>query len=129
MVLARANEETATYADSDFTPFNGWGYYRLRITDLTGKVEYSRIQKVWMGNGVSQIFVTPKPAKDRLLINLSEPEKITEMVIVNSVGQLLIKQNRFTSNNQIDISAFRPGVYYVRIVGQNGIFTEPFIKE
>jgi hypothetical protein len=129
MVAARANEDLAAYADIDPAPYNGWGYYRLRITDLAGKIGYSAVQKVWMGNTGTYVQVTPKPAKDRLWINLAEPEKISEMVIVNSVGQLLFKQNRFTNNNQIDISSFRPGVYYVRIVGQNGIVTEPFVKE
>ncbi|MFN5334080.1 MAG: T9SS type A sorting domain-containing protein, partial [Bacteroidota bacterium] len=129
MVPARANEEWAAYVDTDPAPFNGWGYYRLRITDFSGKIGYSNVQKVWMGKAGTYVQVTPKPAKDRLWVNLAEPEKINEMAIVNSVGQLLFKQNRFTNNNQIDISSLRPGVYYVRIVGQNGIFTEPFVKE
>jgi hypothetical protein len=129
MVAARANEDLAAYADIDPAPYNGWGYYRLRITDFAGKIGYSAVQKVWMGNTGTYVQVTPKPAKDRLWINLAEPEKISEMVIVNSVGQLLFKQNRFTNNNQIDISSFRPGVYYVRILGQSGIVTEPFVKE
>lgn len=129
MVYARANEETATYADTDPAPFSGWGYYRLRIIDLTGRVSYSNIQKVWMGSTQTQIQVTPKPAKNQLWINLANPEKVNEMSIISSLGQLLYKQNKIMSTNQIDISSLRPGVYYVRLIGQSGISTEAFIKE
>jgi hypothetical protein len=129
MVLSRANEETAAYADTDPAPFSGWGYYRLRITDLSGRTSYSAIQKVWMGSTQTQIQVTPKPAKNNLWINVAHPEKVNEMSIISSVGQLMYKQNRIMSTNQIDISSLRPGVYYVRIIGQSGISTEAFIKE
>ncbi len=128
-VMARNNEPRATYMDIDAVPFNGWGYYRLRITDLSGHVSYSLTQKVWMGQAITQIHLSPNPAKDRLLINLSEPEKITEISIVNSLGQFLIKQNRLMTTNQLNISGLQPGIYYVRIVGQHGITTEPFVKQ
>lgn len=128
-VLARFNESTSSYIDLDPVPYNGWGYYRLRITDLQGNVSYSNIQKVWMGQAVTNIQISPNPAKNILWVNLSEPEKVTEISIVNSIGQLLLKQNRLMSTNQLNISALQPGVYYVRIVGQNGINTEVFVKQ
>ena len=128
-VTARFNEATSSYSDLDPTPFNGWGYYRLRITDLSGNISYSSIQKVWMGQTITQIQLSPNPAKDRLWISLAEPEKITEISIVNSIGQLLLKQNRLMTTNQLNIATLQPGIYYVRIVGQNGISTEPFVKE
>jgi hypothetical protein len=128
-VTSRYNETTGGYADLDPTPFNGWNYYRLRITDVSGNISYSSIQKVWMGQTITQIQLSPNPAKDRLWISLAEPEKITEISIVNSIGQLLLKQNRLMTTNQLNIAGLQPGIYYVRIVGQNGITSEPFVKE
>jgi hypothetical protein len=128
-VMARSSESRAMYADIDATPFNGWGYYRLRITDLSGNVSYSATQKVWMGQVTTHIHLSPNPAKDRIWINLSEPEKISEISILNNLGQVLIKQNRLMTTNQLNIAGLQPGIYYVRIVGQNGITSEPFVKE
>jgi hypothetical protein len=64
-----------------------------------------------------------------LWVNLSKPEEVTELSIVSSVGQLILKQNRIQLNNQIDISRLQPGVYYIRLVGKSGIITEAFVKE
>lgn len=128
-VNARNNEATASYNDADPAPYNGWVYYRLRITDMSGQMQYSRIQKVWVGGNQPIIQVTPKPAKNMLWVNLSKPEEISELTIISSVGQLLFKQNRLQSNNQIDISRLEPGVYYVRLIGKSGIVTEAFVKE
>jgi hypothetical protein len=128
-VYARNSEASSSYNDVDLTPYNGWGYYRLRITDMSGQVQYSTIQKVWIGPNQTSILVTPKPAKNLLWVNLSKPEEVTELSIVSSVGQLLFKQNRIQSNNQIDISRLQPGVYYVRLIGKSGIVTEVFVKE
>jgi hypothetical protein len=128
-VMARNSESRAAYMDIDAAPFNGWGYYRLRITDLSGNVSYSITQKVWMGQSITHIHLSPNPAKDRLWINLSEPEKIAEISILNNLGQVLIKQNRLMTTNQLNIAGLQPGIYYVRIVGQNGITSEPFVKQ
>jgi hypothetical protein len=128
-ITARNNESLSSYTDLDPVPFNGWGYYRLRITDLQGTVTYSNIQKVWMGQVQTTLQLSPNPARDRLLIHIAEPEKVTELSIVNGIGQLLLKQNRLTTTNQLNIASLQPGVYYVRIVGQAGITTEMFVKE
>jgi hypothetical protein len=128
-VYARSSEETASYSDLDPTPYTGWAYYRLRIADMSGQVQYSAVQKVWIGSNQTTILVTPKPAKNMLWVNLSKPEEVTELSIVSSVGQLILKQNRIQSNNQIDISRLQPGVYYIRLVGKSGIVTEAFVKE
>ena len=128
-MYARNTESTVSYNDIDPTPFNGWVYYRLRITEMSGQVQYSAIQKVWIGGSQTTILVKPKPAKNLLWVNLSKPEDVNELSIVSSVGQILYKQNRLQSNNQIDISRLQPGVYYVRLIGKSGVVTEAFVKE
>jgi hypothetical protein len=129
LITARYNESISNYSDFDLYPFSGWGYYRLRITDLQGNISYSSVQKVWMGQAQSHIQISPNPAKNLLWIHLSEPEKVSEISIVNSLGQFLLKHNQLMTINQLNISALQPGIYYVRVLGQNGIRTESFVKE
>ncbi|MBU6159436.1 MAG: T9SS type A sorting domain-containing protein [Bacteroidetes bacterium] len=124
------NEELASYKSYDEQPWQGINYYRLRITDIFGKVIYSSIQKVNIEHAQAvSLRISPNPAKDRLLILLSQPEKINELNIVNSVGQTLFKQSKLQSTNPVDISSLRPGIYYVRIIGQAGMQMESFVKE
>jgi hypothetical protein len=128
-ISAIANLETASYNDKDMMPFSGWSYYRLKITDYEGKDFYSSVQKVWIGQSGSWLQVSPKPAKDRLLVNLAVPERISELSIVNNMGQLMIRETNIKSLNQIDISRLMPGMYYLRVIGKDGIVTDNFIKQ
>ena len=128
-ISAIANLETASYNDNDMMPFSGWSYYRLKITDHEGKDFYSSVQKVWIGQSGSWLQVSPKPAKDRLLVNLAVPERISELSIVNNMGQLMIRETNIKSLNQIDISRLMPGMYYLRVIGKDGIVTDNFIKQ
>jgi hypothetical protein len=129
-VAPTPNEELASYQSFDDQPWQGINYYRLRMTDIFGKVTFSSIQKVNIENAQAvSLRLSPNPAKDRLLILLAQPEKINEFNIVNSVGQTLFKQNKLQSTNPVDISSLRPGIYYVRIIGQDGMRMESFVKE
>jgi len=128
-ISAIANLEMASYNDKDLLPFSGWSYYRLKITDHEGKDFYSSVQKVWVGQSGSWLQVSPKPAKDRLLVNLAAPERISELSIVNNMGQLMMKETNIKALNQLDISTLRPGMYYLRVIGKDGIVTDNFIKQ
>ncbi len=128
-VVARSNEVSASYADADPAPLNGWGYYRLRITDLSGQITYTSTQKVWMGKKGTFIQILPNPAVSDLWVNITEPEKITELNLMNGLGQVIYKNNRVTSLNRIDVSSLSPGIYYIRMTGKDGVYVEPFVKK
>jgi hypothetical protein len=122
-------KETASYNDVDVLPYYGRSFYRLRITDADGRNYFSSVQKVWMGQSGVTIQISPNPAKDRLYVSLASPEKISELSLVNSMGQLMLKETNIQSINKLDISRFSSGMYYLRIIGTNGIMTESFIKQ
>jgi hypothetical protein len=128
-ISAIANLDIASYNDKDMMPFSGWSYYRLKITDHEGRDFYSLVQKVWIGQSGSWLQVSPKPAKDRLLVNLAAPERISELSIVNNMGQLMMRETNIKSLIQLDISRLMPGMYYLRVIGKDGIVTDNFIKQ
>jgi hypothetical protein len=127
-VSARINEANASYTDQDAGPFNGWGYYRLRITDINGQITYTSTQKVWIGKKGTFVQVTPNPAVNDVWISIAQPEKITELNLMNSIGQVLYKTNKLNSLNRIDVSSFAPGIYYLRITGKDGVYVETVVK-
>ncbi|MFO0415497.1 MAG: T9SS type A sorting domain-containing protein, partial [Bacteroidota bacterium] len=128
-VIARSNETNASYADADPAPYNGWGYYRLRITDISGQITYTSTQKVWFGKKGSFIQVIPNPAVNDVWISIAQPEKITELNLMNSIGQVLYKTNKLNSLNRSDVSSFAPGIYYLRMTGKDGVFVETVVKK
>jgi len=127
LVAARVNEQNAAYLDNDPAPFKGWGYYRLRITDFDGNSTYSAIQKVWMGNAPI-VQVSPNPVKDQLFINTANMA-VKEISLINYLGQTLLRTIPISSNTILDLSKFNAGVYYVRILTNEGVLTEQVIKQ
>lgn len=128
-VIAKKNEALAAYLEIDPAPFHNEGYYRLRITDQDGYIRYSSVQKVRLNELGHYVYISPKPAKERLWIKLIEPKNIFEIFIINSYGQILFKKNRLSTNELIDISSYRRGIYFIHFMGKNGVFTDTFIKE
>jgi len=85
-------------------------------------VENTNIQE---NNGNPKITIYPNPTAGA--INFSENEKIIQIELFNSVGQI-IENNWQTNNNWLDISHLQTGIYYIRIRTKDAEFTEKIIK-
>jgi hypothetical protein len=127
-VIARRYESVSSYSDHDPTPFSGWGYYRLRITDWQGNSTYSNIQKVWKGPSRTLIQLSPNPVSGILNISIPEFDKTLSISIFHSNGQFI--QEILTTNNieRLDVSKYPSGQYYVRITTLDGVKNIPFVK-
>lgn len=119
---------TASYALDDLKPFNGWNYYRLRARDRQDITASSSIIKVWWGKE-AVVSVLPNPAKEKIVINLSDPSSIQQIQLVNSNGQLLQEFRAISFVNEVNVSSLQAGIYYIRLIGKNGAVTKTFVKQ
>ena len=112
-----------TYVDEQ--PFAGSNYYRLKIMDNDGNVQYSNI--VLLKNGASQlVYVYPNPVKDNLLVSLSglQPGRYNfNMYDIN--GKALVNSQQPVTEYRQTISIPMPnmakGIYLVKITNANGV--------
>lgn len=66
----------------------------------------------------NSIILMPNPAKD--LVSISSQEIISSLDILNVSGQQVYSSNNLgLSSTQIDISNFKPGTYYVKIISND----------
>lgn len=119
---------TAVYNELDSRPFNGWNYYRLRVTDKLGKERVSKVVKVWFGRE-AEIRIGPNPASEKIIISFAEPSSISQIEVVNISGRVLKRTQAIQFINEVDISHLQAGMYYLRISGKNGLSTKSFIKQ
>jgi hypothetical protein len=119
---------TASYALDDLKPFNGWNYYRLRARDKQDITASSSIIKIWWGKE-AVMSVLPNPAKEKIVINLSDPSSIQQIQLVNSNGQLLQQFRAISFVNEVNVSSLQAGIYYIRLIGKNGAVTKTFVKQ
>lgn len=70
-------------------------------------------------------FIYPNPVQNEL--HIKSTKKITDIMVMNMLGQILIK-NSFLINNQLNISALASGHYILSFTAENSILKKKFIK-
>ena len=118
----------SSYQRYDENPAKGWNYYRLKVIDNEGKIQYSSIQKVWFGSAM-QITISPNPASSVLNVYLPEPGKVLGLSIFNATGQRMREIRTVRNNESIDVSAYPTGQYILRVISADGVKAYPFVKD
>ena len=92
--------------------------FAVTIDDCTGLNEIS-----------SQSFqIFPNPAKER--VQITSDKKIMSITVYDNAGKILIDQTALdTFELNIDLSDFQPGIYMVRIIGDESEETHKLIKK
>lgn len=110
--------ETIQYTYEDNEPKSGTNYYRLRIIDFSGTIEYSPIKSVEIKNDLNDIVqINPNPASDVITVQAAQDEE-TNVMVFSINGQLVLNKN-FTANTTLDVSNFEQGVYFMVVKSEN----------
>ena len=75
---------------------------------------------------IEGLAMYPNPTKE--VLNLSANTPITEVKIVNVLGQVLLVKNSNTSISQIDVSSLAIGNYFISITSENRTRVLQFLK-
>lgn len=125
---AQNNIHETIYQFTHSNPANGWNYYRLKITDNSGKITYSVVVKVWMGK-TDKLIVYPNPAKEFLQVIVpGNSQVLSETGIFSLDGKKQMGFTFRTNTYSINVSKLKPGMYYMRIAENGRVHTERFIK-
>lgn len=103
----------------------GVHFYRLRMIDADGRFTYSAIVRIVIDDDKA-FRIYPNPAKDLVQVETTIPYhsiRVTDMMGRTSVVW------RKTANGQYDISKLPPGVYVLKILGDDLIKTYKLVKE
>jgi hypothetical protein len=113
---------SGSYNFTDMSPSEGFNYYRLKQTDINGKITYSPVRSVRFYK--KSLFVFTKTVDNNLSFAINSDHEIG-FIISNSTGQ-----NCFTGKAKgsllIDISRLSAGVYYISTESGD---IERFIKQ
>jgi len=74
------------------------------------------------------ISISPNPASNQIYITAEE--HINKISIYASTGQLVYQENNLKGfENNIDVSVFTAGVYFISIDTEEEVITDKFIKQ
>jgi hypothetical protein len=92
-------------------------FYKILQVDYDGTSDYSKIISTNCATSFKEIGIFPNPAKDVLYLENDLNEEI-RIELTNSLGQIF---NMKPNINQIDISDFVSGVYFIKIINSEGL--------
>ncbi|MDD5570139.1 MAG: T9SS type A sorting domain-containing protein [Bacteroidales bacterium] len=76
----------------------------------------------------NNIKVFPNPANTQITIELPQVTKQSTIIIYNINGQELIKAKGIRYKAKVDISNFPSGIYFIKVVNENGVRVGKFVK-
>jgi hypothetical protein len=97
----------------------------IAIDDILVKGTYSAAGINNLNSNIYNIY--PNPTSNTINIDIDNSSDITSIEIYNAIGQRIYHTNNF--KNQIDISEFQSGVYFLSIETLRGRTTKQIIKE
>ncbi|MBK6565790.1 MAG: T9SS type A sorting domain-containing protein [Saprospiraceae bacterium] len=108
-------------------------YYRLKMVDLDGTIEYSDIRGLNFGNDQSAgVSMYPNPTSQYLNLDINKDyftEENGELQVFDALGKLILSKKVIGSGIEtIDMGRMTNGVYHVIFMHDDQIFSEKIVK-
>lgn len=102
------------YTFRDLLPGPGINYYKLRLSEFSGKTTFSSIVKINNRNSGS-VVVYPNPASDKLIILQSGMIKNKTAILSDGQGKTLLKINLTSMQHEINMKSYPAGIYIIKM--------------
>jgi hypothetical protein len=103
--------------------------YKLRANCEIGDSEVSEKTGKCIGinDNVLSFSIAPNPAINEIKITSSH--NINRIEVINFIGQNVISQSTTETEVTVDISTLNSGIYFVRVISENGTNVQKFVKK
>jgi len=113
------NISTASYSFNDEKPLTGQNYYRIQLTEVTGRTIYSAVKliNVTSNNNQATVAVYPNPAINIIQVNTNNANTTKGVVqLLNAAGQAVTVNISIPSSGmvQIPVAHLEAGIYYLQ---------------
>jgi len=117
------------YSYQDHSPAQGNIYYRLKMVNIDGSSEYSKIIAMKLNCDRSEIVVYPNPVTDLLNINITNAQdNETQASLFDNSGRLVHSQRLISGTNTINMTKLPQGVYLLSLKNNNEIQNIKIVK-
>ena len=118
--------QTSFYRGLDTAPLSGLSYYRLQQIDFDGSYAYSNMAAVQRDASWAKIAAFPNPAQETINFEFDLPRSAGFLLqIFDANGKLMQEQKEGEAPIlELDVSDWRTGIYFVRLLLENGDFKE-----
>ena len=130
VVNAKGNNANGNaYSTTDYAPYNGMNYYRLKQIDQDGTVQYSLIRSV-LFETTKSFKIVPNPATNTVTIEFpGNYAGITNIEVYDFVGKLIHHESTSNKSVKMNVSNYKKGAYIIQIKQGNEINNQRLIVQ
>ncbi|HEX8517027.1 MAG TPA: T9SS type A sorting domain-containing protein [Bacteroidia bacterium] len=79
----------------------------------------------------SKVSIYPNPGTGKFFVELRENKagNVYSVEVFNVIGSQVLSVKTANVQNEVDLSAEQNGIYFVKVIGPGGVFTERLIKQ
>lgn len=114
-----SDRNEASYKFLHATPQTNINYYRIRMVDTNGEVEYSQVRSVNFDDLNADFSVFPNPTAGPLTLvsrNLGKYAAGVHYQLVDNAGKVILFNNVKDDNVTLDLSKMPSGAYYLKVM-------------
>ncbi|MBL7923097.1 MAG: T9SS type A sorting domain-containing protein [Bacteroidia bacterium] len=109
----------SNYAFTDYSPYEGTSYYRIRQVDYNGRTDFSTVVPVRFGESLSGLQISPNPVREQAWLLLQSPENTTSSIeLFDPAGKLVytrvVELQEGSNGIALDMSRFESGMYILK---------------
>ena len=124
-----AQTTSKNYSFQQNNPPQGKAYYRLRMVDIDGKLDYSKTIAMKLDCGKRQVFVYPNPVTDVLNINITNSQdNSTRAKLFDANGRLIYSNNMISGTNTVNMVNYPKGIYLLQLINTTEVQNLKIIK-
>jgi len=113
----------SAYKVIDPSPFTGINCYRLKMTDIDGKISYSSVAIIDFRKKVS-ITVSPNPTKN--FITIKGTENLKRIQLMDNNGKI-VEELYPTADGKYSVHNLKAGFYILKFISDDGIQSQKLI--
>jgi hypothetical protein len=118
----------SAYSFIDEYPYTGTSYYRVKQTDLNGKLFYTDIREIKISELQARIY--PNPFSANLNIELGgKPEELVEVRVTDIQGRIIYSQ-KLAGDAKVMLGAeYSAGVYFIQLIDKWQVKNYKIVKQ
>ena len=117
---------SASYKLIDNSPYSNINYYRIKQVDLNGQFSYSELRSVDL-QSVEPTFIYYDQSRDQMEIN--NFKETFELSVYNISGKIVLSASENTNNQSVSTTNLLQGIYIVRLVSGNDVYSQRILKQ
>ncbi len=103
-------------------------FYRIAIKENTNTISYSEIKSARIIRAGDPISVYPNPSAGNIVIKIYGYDGNVSLALTNSLGQVLLKQNKIIANSLLSLNLKQSkGIYWLKIETSNSVSVQKIL--